>query len=97
MPERKVWSRLRRARKHGAAFRRQHTLGPYVVDFYCPSAGLVVELDGRSHEGRTEDDAARQGYLEGLGLRVMRFLNDDVMKDPDGVVAAIVRAAGLEP
>lgn len=96
-PEIRVWNRLRRARLKGRAFRRQHPIGRYFADFFCATARLVVELDGRSHEGRQAEDAERQAYFESRGLRVIRFSNDDALKDTDAVIAAIVRAVGLKP
>ena len=90
MPERLLWKRLRDGRCAKFKFRRQHPLGPYVLDYYCAVAHSVVELDGRSHEGRGVADDARQAYLERLGLRVLRFTNDQVLADLDGVVETIV-------
>jgi len=87
-PERLLWSRLRSDRL-GATFRRQQPVGAYVVDFYCPAVRLVVEVDGRSHDGRYAEDAARQEALERAGLRVLRFTNDEVLADLDGVVARL--------
>ncbi len=90
-PERLLWSRLRNHRC-GAKFRRQQPLGPYVADFFCASAKVVVELDGRSHDGMEAQDRQRQEYMEQQGLTVVRFTNDRVLADLDGVVEAI---AGL--
>jgi len=64
IPERILWKLLRDRRLSGAKFRRQHPVGPYVVDFYCPSHGLVVELDGRSHDDHGLQDQERERYLE---------------------------------
>ena len=97
IPERLLWARLRAGRCAGAKFRRQHPLGRYYVDFCCPLAWLVVELDAGSHEGRREDDEIRQQYLERIGYSVVRFLNDDVLHDLDGVVAAIARGVKSHP
>ena len=88
-PERLLWSRLRNGRCGGIKFRRQHPLGAYVVDFFCASTGVVVELDGRSHEERGEYDLKRQAFLQGLGLRIIRFSNDRLLRDLDGVVEGI--------
>lgn len=84
-PERLLWSRLR-GRQLGVSFRRQRPVASFVVDFYCAAAQLVVELDGHSHEGRYEEDAARQAELEKQGLHVLRFTNDEVLTDVDSVV-----------
>jgi len=80
----------------GLKWRRQYVIGPYVVDFFCPAAGLVVELDGRTHVGRGRADAARTRCFERQGLAVIRFANDEVIRDPDSVVAAIAVAAGVD-
>jgi very-short-patch-repair endonuclease len=73
-----VWAALRDRRLYGFKFRRQHTIGSYVADFYCAEADLVVELDGASHIGREEYDQSRQAWLEDQGLIVLRFSNDQV-------------------
>jgi very-short-patch-repair endonuclease len=90
-PERVLWGRLRDRRCAGLKFRRQQPLGEYVVDHYCESAKVVIELDGFSHAGRTEGDRHREEILEGLGVRVIRFTNEDVLKDLEGVVMEIAR------
>lgn len=77
-PERLLWSRLRRGAL-GVEVRRQVPVGPSVVDFFVPSARLVVEVDGRSHDGRGAEDEARQARLEALGCCVVRVSNDDVL------------------
>jgi len=96
-PERLLWSRLRRGQLGGIKFRRQHALGPYVADFYCARAALVVELDGRSHdEQAAAHDETREAWMRSRGLRVVRFTNDAVLADLDAVVGAIAQAVGLE-
>ena len=90
-PERLLWGRLRGGRLNGWKFRRQHPVGPYIVDFYCHEVGLVVELDGRSHDGRVRQDRERTRWLEQHGLRVIRFTNDDVICDVGRVAEAILR------
>ena len=88
-----LWVKLRRKQLHGLQFYRQKPLGNFIVDFYCPAAQLVIEIDGGRHY--TEDGAIRDGlrdaYLESLRLRVLRFSNIDVLTNMDGVIAAIVR------
>jgi very-short-patch-repair endonuclease len=91
-PERLLWSRLRDCRLAGLRFRRQHPVGPYVADYYCPSAKVVIELDGRSHDGHAAEDRQRQDYLKLQGLRVIRFTNDSVLKNLNGVLEAIADA-----
>jgi very-short-patch-repair endonuclease len=89
VPERLLWGRLRDGRCAGLKFRRQQPLGEYVVDFFCATSRIVVELDGRSHEGRGVEDEVRQELLERQGIRVLRFTNDQVLADLQGVVEAI--------
>ena len=75
--ERTLWQHLRRSQLQGFKFRRQQPIGPFIVDFYCASLKLAIELDGSSHEGK--------------GVRVLRFWNSEVMGDIDGVLAEIAR------
>jgi very-short-patch-repair endonuclease len=86
-----LWSRLQRKQLLGMKFRRQYSVGPYSVDFYCPVAKLAVELDGDSHftpEAKL-DDAKRQRYIQSFGIRFIRFTNVDVYENLDGVIEAI--------
>lgn len=88
--EKKLWSLLRNNRL-GVKFRRQVPYGPYILDFYCVKARLVIELDGSQHytpEGRGRD-AKRDAYLRSDGLQVLRFLNDEVMLNEEGVEQVI--------
>ena len=71
--ETKLWFRLRGRQICGVKFRRQHPIGPYIVDFCCPDRGLVVELDGGQHAEHTSSDQARTRFLEAEGYRVVRF------------------------
>lgn len=84
-----LWERLRRKQVAGVRFRRQHAIGPFVVDFYCGKAKLIVELDGPIHLTQVERDRERQAYLEGLGFVVIRFTNDEVFSSLDDVVLRI--------
>ena len=77
--EDRLWQALRR-RGAGSKFRRQHTIDRFSVDFYCAGARLVVEVDGPIHEFTRADDAIRQEHLKSLGLRVLRFKNEEVLK-----------------
>ena len=90
--EKVLWERLRNRQLDGAKFRRQDVIGGYIVDFYCPKAGLVVEVDGPIHDRTQDEDASRQRCLEGFGLRVIRFSNDAVLTDLDRVLEAISSA-----
>jgi very-short-patch-repair endonuclease len=97
IPERILWGLLRDRRFAGVKFRRQHVVGPYVVDFYCPSHALVVELDGRSHDDRGNSDHERQRYLENVArLRVFRVSNDDVLRDRENVILGLLKTLGFE-
>ena len=93
--ERILWSVLRGRRLAALRFRRQQPIGPYVVDFFCPSAKLIVELDGGQHgaDQNIAYDENRTRFLEAKGYRVLRFWNAEVMKDRDTIAEAICRAA----
>ncbi len=84
--ELELWSRLRRHRV-GPKFRRQHTLGPFTLDFYCPAARLAIELDGGQHyQGRQrERDIERDRWLSMQGIRVLRFSDRDVLLETETV------------
>ena len=89
-----LWKALRRRQLHGRRFRRQHSIGRYVVDVYCPAERLAIELDGAVHRdpARADYDAERQRWLEAQGLRILRFSNDDVESQLDLVLDAIAAA-----
>ncbi len=92
--EKRPWELLSQtARAHGLKFRRQHPLHPYIVDFVCLKAGLVVEVDGVSHDACIAYDAKRTAYLESKGYKIIRFSNEDIMHDTQGVVLTILREA----
>jgi very-short-patch-repair endonuclease len=84
-----LWRSLRGSRFNGAKFRRQVPIDRYVVDFYCHAAKLVVELDGKQHEWFADYDAGRTEILQRLGIRVVRFTNEEVGGDLDSVLARI--------
>ncbi len=90
-----LWSRLRNRQMAGRKFRRQVPLLGYVVDFVSLDARLIVELDGRQHADRAEQDAKRTSDLEAAGFIVLRFWNTDIFTGLDGVLTAI--HAALEP
>lgn len=83
-----LWSRLRR-NQTGYKFRRQHSIGKYIVDFYCPEKKLIIEVDGWQHEEQKVYDEERTKYFESLGLKVLRFWNNDVNDNLDGVFLKI--------
>jgi very-short-patch-repair endonuclease len=88
--ELKVWDKLRGDQLLGLRFRRQHRVGAYIADFFCHAAKLVVEVDGDSHDERQEYDEKRTHWMsQHKGLRVVRYTNDDVMKDLDAVLENI--------
>ena len=88
--ETKLWMRLRDRQLCGAKFRRQHPIGPYIVDFCCVESSLVVELDGGQHAEQAAADLARTNFLESRGHRVLRFWNNDVLTNLAGVVERII-------
>jgi very-short-patch-repair endonuclease len=96
MPEKVLWNVLKNRQVAGLKFRREFAVGPYFGDFVCPEAGLIVELDGQSHEGRQARDAERTAFLESQGYRVFRVTNDDVLDDVESVATGIARAAGID-
>ena len=89
--ERKLWYALRDRRLQGLKFRRQHAEPPYILDFYCAEARLVIEVDGGQHN--VEVDATRTAALEAKGLLILRFWNNEVLQNLSGCVDAIVRTA----
>jgi very-short-patch-repair endonuclease len=91
--ERVLWEALR-SNRLGAAFRRQHPIGPYIADFCCLTANLVIEVDGPIHNesGAQMYDFQRTGHLEAEGYRVLRFSNDDVLHRTRAVLAEIAKA-----
>jgi very-short-patch-repair endonuclease len=88
----RLWSRIRRHQLDGFRFRRQQPIGSYVVDFFCPEARLILEVDGGQHAIDEVRDTARTQWLEAHGYRVLRFWNHDVLANTDGVVATIRQA-----
>jgi very-short-patch-repair endonuclease len=85
--ERKLWYRLRAHRFNGTSFRRQVPIGHYIADFVCLQARLIVEVDGGQHGA--ERDATRDAWLRGQGFHVLRFWNNDVHANIDGVLQVI--------
>jgi len=98
--ERRLWQGLRREQVAGYRFRRQVVLGQFVADFVCFEARMIVEVDGATHSTNEEitRDAARSAALVALGFDVLRFTNDDVFRNLDGVLETIrMRLAELRP
>jgi very-short-patch-repair endonuclease len=96
-PETRLWSILRGGRLEGIKFVRQMVIGPdFAADFAARSHKLIIELDGDSHAGREEYDAARTAYMESRGYKVIRFTNRDVFENPEGVARMILIALGKD-
>ncbi|WP_299400092.1 endonuclease domain-containing protein [Pelagibius sp.] len=91
--EQKLWSVLRRRQLDGLRFRRQVPLGRYIVDFACYSERLIVEVDGGQHADHRPADDRRTAWLESQGFRVVRFWNNDVLSNIEGVTESIRAAA----
>lgn len=91
LPEVKLWSRLRAKRAGGFKFRRQHPLGPYILDFFCPAARLAIEVDSKWHDDR--DHGFRDHWLDQQGIETLRIPARVILEDADQAVDHIVRAA----
>jgi very-short-patch-repair endonuclease len=92
-----LWRLLRNRGVAHHKFRRQHPVGPYFVDLICLESKLVIEVDGGQHVEQTAYDEQRTQYLEGLGFRVIRFWNHDVLTRTDSVMQVIFDALGGRP
>jgi very-short-patch-repair endonuclease len=88
-----LWSKIRMKQVKGCWFYRQKSIGEYIADFYCPKAKLVVEVDGGQHftDEIIEYDRIRDEYMIGLGLRILRFTNTEVLTNIEGVIGMIER------
>ena len=97
--ERIIWSVLRAHRLNGASFRRQTPVGPYVADFLCHGAKLIVEIDGGQHFEREQQkrDARREAFLTSKGYRILRFNNYDVMTNREGIIETIAAELAAAP
>ena len=89
-----LWKALQGGQLEGRKFRRQHSFGNYILDFYCPEEKLAVELDGRHHfsDAGFESDSERTTFLESHGIKVLRFENREIFENLDGVLQAIRNA-----
>jgi very-short-patch-repair endonuclease len=88
--ERRLWAHLRLRQLGGFKFTRQRGVGPFVCDFICRERGLVVEVDGGQHAERAAQDESRTKFLQREGLTVLRFWNNDVLQNTDGVLQVIL-------
>jgi very-short-patch-repair endonuclease len=98
--ERRLWHSLRVRQIDGQKFRRQYPLGRYIVDFVCLERRLIVEVDGGQHSERQVEDTIRSQWLRNKGFRVVRFWNNEIMSNLDGVTTVIgqaLRAMGEPP
>ncbi|WP_425157601.1 endonuclease domain-containing protein [Candidatus Binatus sp.] len=97
-PQEKIlWNSLRKDALGALHFRRQQVIAGYVVDFYCASAKLAVEIDGIVHLGTADYDRIRDGALSEIGIRTLRVNNSEVDRDLDGVLKRIAETAPLAP
>ena len=107
-PERRLWRLLYPLRTGDFHFRKQEQIGPFYVDFACHHANLIIELDGETHyvQGAQERDVVRDAFLRGHGYTLLRFTNDELMQNTEGVYRVILetlrdrpkrRARGLPP
>ena len=87
--EQKLWQHIRQRQMLGYKFRRQRPIGPYIVDFVCLEARLIIELDGGQHQWQYKYDEERTAWLESEGYHVHRFWNHDVLNNIDGVLQYI--------
>lgn len=89
-PERLLWQHLRN-KQLGVKFRRQHGIGPYIADFYCPECALVIELDGESHfaDAAISYDHHRETFMQMAGINTLRFTNKEVTENIEGVIQTI--------
>ena len=92
-----LWEALRNRRLAGLKFRRQHPIGPFIVDFCCPDRRLAIELDGGVHATQQERDAEREDLLEAAGYRVLRFTNEAIHDDLAAVLEIVTAVAACAP
>ena len=92
--ENRLWAALRAPKLGGMQFRRQHPVGPFILDVYCPKKKLCIEVDGGIHDTRRELDEARTKALGTLKIRVIRFRNEEVLDDLPSVLERITAALG---
>lgn len=94
--ERKIWRNIRNRQLGDFKFKRQYPMGPYILDFVCIDRKLVVEIDGGQHMERREKDRKRTQYLESRGYRVIRFWNDQALKETPAVLESILECLNKE-
>ncbi len=96
--EKAFWKRIRAKQFFGMKFFRQYSVGPYILDFYCPQMKLAIELDGGQHNNEVDRayDDARSSYLNAQGIKVVRFWNHEVLQHLDSVLMKIAETQGIE-
>ncbi|MFT3683811.1 MAG: DUF559 domain-containing protein [Phycisphaerales bacterium] len=92
-PELALWFRIKQSRRLDYPFRKQHPLGPYIADFYCHAAAIVVEIDGDHHAHQRGHDAARDAWMAANGIMVLRFTAREMVTNGDGVASTCMRIA----
>ena len=95
--ERKLWHFIRNRQLHGVRFNRQVPIGPYICDFVARSAKVIIELDGGQHASAAAYDSARTDFLQGRGYRVLRFWNNDMLENAEGVLQIIEQSLDDRP
>jgi very-short-patch-repair endonuclease len=91
LAEKILWERLSNKQIHGFKFRRQHPIATFIADFYCHSAKLIIEVDGEIHNAQKDYDAGRAFELGELGIKVIRFRNEEIINEIDKVIEKIIR------
>ncbi len=89
--ERLLWHHLRDRRFGGHKFRRQHLVGPFIVDFVCPEKKLIIEVDGGQHDTNRSSDERRSFFLKNMGYQILRFRNNEVLQETDAVLTVILK------
>lgn len=92
-----LWRRLRARQIHGLKFRRQHPVGNYILDFACIDAKLAIEVDGGQHNDMSINDGQRTAWLETQGWKVLRFWNNEILQNIEGVLAEVLNALHPHP
>jgi len=87
-----LWKLIRQSRLVGYKFRRQHVIKKYILDFYCPALKLGIEVDGLIHKGNEEHDKNRSEALENAGICILRFRNDEILKNSPAVLKKVMHA-----
>ena len=94
-----LWSKLKGKQLNGLKFRRQYGINNYTVDFYCPELKLAIEVDGNIHgyNSKVVHDKQRQREIEALGIKVLRYTNNDIIKNIEGVLQDIIKTSPYSP